>query len=53
METKNQGDLDTLHGTHVAGIIAANGKMKGVAPEAEIYAYRALGQAVQEIQIKC
>lgn len=43
METKNQGDLDTLHGTHVAGIIAANGKMKGVAPEAEIYAYRALG----------
>ncbi|MFD6206515.1 S8 family serine peptidase [Peribacillus sp. NPDC060253] len=43
METKNQGDLDTLHGTHVAGIIAANGKMKGVAPDAEIYAYRALG----------
>lgn len=43
METKNQGDLDTIHGTHVAGIIAANGKLKGVAPEAEIYAYRALG----------
>lgn len=33
----------TMHGTHVAGIIAANGKLQGVAPEAEIYAYRALG----------
>ena len=43
METKGQGDQSTIHGTHVAGIIAANGKMKGVAPEAEIIAYRALG----------
>lgn len=43
METiKSQGE-PTLHGTHVAGIIAANGKVNGVAPEAEIYAYRALG----------
>lgn len=43
METvKAQGET-TLHGTHVAGIIAANGRVKGVAPEAEIYAYRALG----------
>lgn len=33
----------TLHGTHVAGIIAANGSLQGVAPEASIYAYRALG----------
>lgn len=33
----------TLHGTHVAGIIAANGSIQGVAPEASIYAYRALG----------
>ncbi|MBM7690679.1 minor extracellular serine protease Vpr [Peribacillus deserti] len=41
METK--GKNKTLHGTHVAGIIAANGKLRGVAPEAEIYAYRALG----------
>lgn len=40
--TKEQGE-STLHGTHVAGIIAANGKIKGVAPEVEIYAYRALG----------
>jgi minor extracellular serine protease Vpr len=43
METRNAGELSTMHGTHVAGIIAANGKLKGVAPEAEIYAYRALG----------
>lgn len=43
METKGEGRNATFHGTHVAGIIAANGKLKGVAPEAEIYAYRALG----------
>ncbi|WP_329955866.1 S8 family serine peptidase [Calidifontibacillus erzurumensis] len=43
METvKGQGEV-TIHGTHVAGIIAANGKYLGVAPDAEIYAYRALG----------
>src|SRR5690625_3620350 len=41
METKEE--LPTLHGTHVAGIIAADGQMQGVAPDAEIYAYRALG----------
>lgn len=40
--TAKQGEV-TLHGTHVAGVIAANGKMKGVAPEAKIIAYRALG----------
>ena len=43
METTKEQGLSTIHGTHVAGIIAANGKIKGVAPEAEIYAYRALG----------
>ncbi|MCT8140098.1 S8 family serine peptidase [Anaerobacillus sp. CMMVII] len=43
METTREQGLSTIHGTHVAGIIAANGKIKGVAPEAEIYAYRALG----------
>ncbi|MFA9457655.1 S8 family serine peptidase [Halalkalibacter sp. AB-rgal2] len=43
METTSKQGQPTLHGTHVAGIIAANGKVKGVAPEAEIYAYRALG----------
>src|SRR5690625_1724527 len=41
METTEE--LPTLHGTHVAGIIAADGQMKGVAPDAEIYAYSALG----------
>ncbi|WP_147534980.1 S8 family serine peptidase [Bacillus marasmi] len=43
METKGIAGLSTIHGTHVAGIIAANGRMKGVAPEADIIAYRALG----------
>lgn len=43
METTGIGSAATLHGTHVAGIIAANGRIKGVAPEAVIYAYRALG----------
>ena len=43
METKGIIGAATLHGTHVAGIIAANGKIKGVAPEANIIAYRALG----------
>jgi minor extracellular serine protease Vpr len=42
METLAKGKA-TLHGTHVAGIIAANGKIQGVAPEAKIIAYRALG----------
>lgn len=41
METKDE--LPTAHGTHVAGIIAADGALQGVAPDAEIYAYRALG----------
>lgn len=41
METKGEGA--TAHGSHVAGVIAADGKMKGIAPDARIYAYRALG----------
>ncbi|SFS70481.1 S8 family serine peptidase [Marininema halotolerans] len=32
------------HGTHVAGTIAANGKLKGVAPGASILAYRVLDE---------
>ena len=40
-ETEGQGA--TNHGSHVAGIIAANGKLTGVAPDTDIYAYRALG----------
>ncbi|UOE93949.1 S8 family serine peptidase [Alkalihalobacillus sp. LMS39] len=47
METKIEEGGPTVHGTHVAGIIAANGKIKGVAPEADIYAYRALGPGGQ------
>src|SRR5690625_5162150 len=45
METtkEEEGGVPTMHGTHVSGIIAANGKIKGVAPDASIYAYRALG----------
>ncbi|CAM4136256.1 peptidase S8 [Bacillus manliponensis] len=31
-----------VHGTHVAGIIAANGKIKGIAPNASILAYRVM-----------
>ncbi len=34
------GDLRNGHGTHVSGIIAANGKIKGVAPEASLLVYR-------------
>ena len=43
METKRGQGMPTNHGTHVSGIIAANGKIRGVAPDAEIIAYRALG----------
>lgn len=31
------------HGTHVAGTIAANGLIKGIAPEAKLLTYRVLG----------
>lgn len=45
METTGEKgkEMATIHGTHVAGIIAANGRSQGVAPEAKIIAYRALG----------
>lgn len=33
---------DHGHGTHVAGIVAANGKLKGIAPDANITAYKVL-----------
>jgi len=34
---------DNGHGTHVAGTIAANGGIKGVAPDAKLLAYKTLG----------
>ncbi len=34
---------ETAHGTHVSGTIAANGLIKGIAPEAKLLAYRVLG----------
>lgn len=43
METKADEGVPTLHGSHVAGTIAASGDLKGVAPDAELYGYRALG----------
>jgi minor extracellular serine protease Vpr len=33
----------TDHGSHVSGTVAANGTIKGVAPEASLLAYRVLG----------
>ncbi len=33
---------DHGHGTHVAGIVAANGRLKGVAPDAQLLAYKVL-----------
>lgn len=33
---------DNIHGTHVAATVAANGSMKGVAPDATLYAYKVL-----------
>lgn len=41
-DVENPADA-TNHGTHVAGTIAANGALKGVAPDAQLLAYRVLG----------
>ena len=38
---------DEGHGTHVAGIAAGNGDLKGVAPEAQIISYKVLDDAGQ------
>lgn len=43
LETAGEGYLDTVHGTHVAGVIVAKGNMQGIAPDARLYVYRALG----------
>ena len=47
MDKSETGDPNDLldrngHGTHVAGIVAANGKVKGVGPDLGIRAYRVL-----------
>ncbi|MBU8905881.1 S8 family serine peptidase [Desertibacillus haloalkaliphilus] len=47
METKAKQGPPTLHGTHVSGIIAADGKVKGVAPKADLLVYRTLGPGGQ------
>lgn len=42
---KDNDPIDDMgHGTHVASIAAGNGVLKGVAPEATIYAYKVLDQ---------
>lgn len=44
-ETGNISEIQDLtgHGTHVAGLIAANGYMKGIAPNIGIKSYRVFG----------
>ena len=38
--------IDTLgHGTHVAGVIAADGEMKGIAPSAKILSLKSVGHS--------
>lgn len=40
--TREWGQPREVHGTHVAGTVAANGKIKGVAPGAKLADYRVL-----------
>ena len=40
VENNNRPDDQNGHGTEVAGIINANGNLKGIAPKAEVYAYK-------------
>ncbi|MEH6888425.1 S8 family serine peptidase [Bacillus sp. JJ864] len=52
-ERDESGDPNELtdklgHGTHVAGQIAANGKLKGVAPNIGIKSYRVFGERTAE-----
>ncbi|MDQ0350380.1 minor extracellular serine protease Vpr [Alkalibacillus filiformis] len=41
--TDDPRGASTNHGSHVAGTVAANGLIKGVAPDASLLAYRVLG----------
>lgn len=41
----DESALDSGHGTHVAGIVAGNGDVEGVAPEAQLTAWRVFGNA--------
>jgi len=52
METTSKEGVPTNHGSHVAGIIAANGQLEGVAKHADLYAYRALGPGGQGTSIQ-
>lgn len=49
-ETGDQNAFDDIHGhgSHVAGSIAGNGKMLGVAPNTGIRSYRVFGQSTVE-----
>ncbi|PFZ07904.1 peptidase S8 [Bacillus pseudomycoides] len=53
-ELEETGEIDRLidllgHGTHVAGQIAGNGNIKGVAPEIGIKSYRVFGERTAEL----
>ena len=40
---------DNGHGTHVGGILCANGRMKGMAPQAQLIALKVLGNGCLHI----
>lgn len=49
-ENTETGDINDIndkrgHGTHVAGLVAANGRIKGVAPNVGIRSYRVFGKS--------
>ncbi len=44
IENNNNPLDDNMHGTHVSEIIAGNGALKGIAPDAKIVAYKVLNK---------
>lgn len=42
VDNNNDPMDDNSHGTHVAGIISTNGRLKGVAPDSKLMAYKVL-----------